>query len=224
MRNPVNHHIVKWLVRVFVIAVGVLIAFLLLSSCSEAKKNQKALDRVETNPELLRSAFARGLELFPCANDSVFITKPGKIDSILLNVLLPIDTANRTRIKDSLLSNILQPLQDICNEKIKAAYDLGIATSANEFSKIKIPVKSPDTIGGVVVDRRLVKSLADTIVKKELIIAGYNGVLSEVRSNLSAQKKETNKWKWYFWLSVAGLVASHVLRSYIKLPFKLPKL
>jgi len=219
MGKTINHRLKPYIIALLVLLVWLL---LFLCSCSEVKKNQKALDRVETNPELLRSAFARGLELYPCATDTTFITKQGKVDSIPYNVLIKIDTTNRSRVKDSLLSNILQPLQDICNEKIKSAYDLGVSTATNEFAKIKIPIKAPDTIGGVVVDRRLVKSLADTIIKKELIIAGYNGVLSEVRTNLSEQKKETNKWKWYFYLSIAGLIASHVLRSYIP-SIKFPK-
>lgn len=210
MKKTINPY---WKARLFwlFMIIAAVLAWT-FSGCSPAKvaarKDQKAIDRVLTSPQLLQTAYARGAELWPCANDTQFVMKPGRIDSLYFPVMY--DTTDRERIKDSLLDGIVSPFQDQCNEKIKNAFDLGVEVTAKEFAKMKIPVRRPDTLAGFIVDRNLAKALLDTIGKKKQEIAEWKGRAAE--SEKTAAKEAAQKYRlfWLLLLSVALLVGSNV--------------
>lgn len=65
------------------------------------------------------------------------------------------------------------------------------------------------------IDQTRVNNLTDSLNSALLQLATEKGIVSEIRTNLSDQKKDTNKWKWYFYGSVFLSIISHILRSYI---------
>lgn len=141
------------------------------------RKEDKIFNAATASRERLQrlEPIVRGL--WPCANDTVFNYRPGRVDSIAYPVLF--DTTDRTAIRDSVLAADLPGYEKQCNEAIKAAYDKGVKFAAEQFAKIKIPKYAPDTIGGYIVDRHLVKSMADTIMVREKTIEFYKGAAAQ---------------------------------------------
>ena len=171
---------------------------ILFTSCNPtkiaARKDAKALDRVETSLPLLSAAFRRGLELYPCVNDSITVFIKGKTDTLTKPYF--IDTTNRERIKDSLLDNIVLPLQDICNEKIKSAYDLGFEQAIKGFPKDKLVIRV-DTIRSSVLDKLIQKMLIDSLNAEHQRSAFKDGVINTQQTHISAQNKELIEKGWY---------------------------
>lgn len=82
------------LIFVIVLSAAFLLGFL-LSGCSEAKKNAKALNRVETDVTLLNHAWGKGSELWPCSNDTVHSTKSDTVSLVLVDTVFKHDIVNR---------------------------------------------------------------------------------------------------------------------------------
>ena len=188
--NPNIKPYLFWLLMLLALLI------ILFTSCNPtkiaARKDAKALDRVETSLPLLSAAFRRGLELYPCVNDSVTVFIKGKTDT-LKNF---IDTTNRERIKDSLLDNIVLPLQDICNEKIKSAYDLGFNEAIKGFPKDKLVVRV-DTFRSSILDKLIKDMLIDSLNVEHNRGSFKSGVINAQQAHIVAQNKELRGKGWY---------------------------
>lgn len=210
MRKTINPY---WKARLFwlFMAIVTIIAWL-ASGCNPAKvaarKDQQALDRVTTKPSLLQAAYARGAELWPCANDTTFVLKPGRPDSVWFPVMF--DTADRDRIKDSIMAGMVGPMQDECNDKIKKAFDMGVEVTAKEFARIKIPVYRPDTLAGYIVDRRLAKNLLDSLNERRKDVAYWQGRAAEWENSYGKQVSEKLRLFWALLAVIALFVGSNV--------------
>ena len=212
-----NHKIQPYLYALlFLIALSII---LFLTSCSTVKqterKDNKALDRVMTNSKLLNTAFARGLELNPCINDTNVIYKEGKTDSVFITVPKIISD---NRVRDSLLKS-LEGVQDICNERIKEAFDLGVTVTSQELSKIKVPTQRIDTIKYKIVDRLMIKMLEDTVNSQHNQLAYKTGQIDQLQSDKKQLQKRSNRTLYWAIGIVILAVLSHIARSYIKIPF-----
>lgn len=224
MKKDINPNFITWLLNTVSIVVIVGIVLLLLTavfSCNPAKqaarKDQKALDRVMTSPSLLKTAYGRGAELWPCANDTTFIFKPGRIDSMYLPVMF--DTTDRDRIKDS----ILAIANDDCNDQVKAAFDMGVDVTEKKYSKIKVPVYRPDTLAGFIVDGTLAKRLMDSLHEKDKLLSNWSGRAEEwakwaAKTEAVNQKKQSTQ----FWV-IVGLVVALILSNGAWAYFKFKK-
>ncbi len=212
-----------WKARIFwAFLIGIAAALFMCASCNPekiaARKDRKALERVETNISLLNDAWTKGSAIWPCANDTSFVFRPGKTDSIYFPVMY--DTADRDRIKDSIMAGMVQPMQDECNEKIKKAFDLGMEVATKEVAKIKIPVRRPDTLAGYIVDRELAKSLLDTLAQKKQDIFYLKGRSDQWQAEAAKQLSEKLHLFWWLLAAVALLVGSNILWVFAK--FKKP--
>lgn len=128
------------------------------SSCNPAKiaarKDAKALDRVQTNPNLLQTAFARGLQLWPCINDS--IVKKGDtvttrdttyeliqaVDSIHSTDTIVKIVREKTVIRDTVIKEdkrSIEMLKDSLHKK-----ELLIASLNQSVSDLTLSVKNAD--------------------------------------------------------------------------------
>lgn len=210
MSKTINPYWKARLFWLFMIIMAILAFW--VSGCNSAKiaarKNQQAIDRVLTNPQLLQTAYSHGAELWPCANDTSFIFKEGKTDTVPFPVI--IDTTDRRRIKDSLMAGLIQPMQDECNEKIKKAFDLGVQITAKELSKIKIPIRQPDTLAGYIVDRRMATTLLDTINKRNTEVAYWRGKADEWQKATDDKQAERIRLFWLLLAVIALFVGSNV--------------
>lgn len=68
-----------------------LIILLILASCTTAKKDQRAVNRVLSSRQLIDKIYPAINELYPCIIDTVIQFKPGKIDT-LISVYVDVDT------------------------------------------------------------------------------------------------------------------------------------
>lgn len=79
----------------------------LSASCNSIKiaekKDNDALNRVETNIKLLSSAYARGQKLWPCVNDSVTINHTDTVITQTIKTEIRKDTVNK---RDTIINTI----------------------------------------------------------------------------------------------------------------------
>ena len=190
-----------------------LILFVLLSICwivscntikQEQRKDDAAIDRATSKLPNLERVAEIVRKRFPCVTTETF-RDTGKIiinevKTQLPPVKIPFAVYKWKQISFDTIINGLSIYVD----------SNGIVISGSYICKEKtIPITT------TIKDDELVGRQKDTINSLRIQKAAKDGVISEIRTNLSDQKKESNKWKWYFWLSIAGLIISHVLRSYI---------
>ncbi len=157
-----------------------------LSSCSEAKKLQKAENRVLADVESVKRVREKTNQLYPCSNDTVI-----------------------TEIHDSTtvtLTNTVRKTDTVVKNGIKYIFH----TDTAFFEKTKTVYQTK-----VVTDNELTNRQKDTINSLRLREAAHNGTIGEVRDNLTKSNKNTNKWKLYFWLLFGTAILSHVVRTYI---------
>lgn len=195
---------VTWLL----ILLGSLYSF---ASCSAVKKVLK-------DPAKIEIVGREWEKTNPCANDSVWISNPGtavvKTDSTNYKEYIAfIDSLNKSfsEVKDS-----------ISHQKI-----LGFAHVIDSLLKnpfiIKTSSVTHDTLQVSIVDRRREGILKDSIDYYHGTTTYYQGVSDKAVIDKKAAETALTKAKTKHTLIVIGLltllVGSHILRSYIKIPF-----
>jgi len=197
--------------------LAIIVASLLLISCSTTRKDQKAVERVTASRSLLNQVKAPVDSLWPCIVDTVTKFRPGKTDSIAYAVLVPIeiDTVDRQRLLDSMLQS------GICWESAKTVYNEGFSAARKQMKDIKIPMKAPDTVEVTLIDRRGLDIANAARLSAQQEAATLRGTIATLQSTAEDYKKERNKWMWPFigLLLAVGITAG----VYFYLRFK-PKL
>ena len=155
---------------------------ILLFSCNEARRVQRAEQVVITQPQSFSKVGLMWSTLHPCANDSVRIFVPG-VDIILH------DTTHVTH------------------------YDSIYNWSYDTLRIIKT-IRHTDTIHVVVVDRRQVTLLEDSINRLNAIKAYSSGTYDELNKTLANEKK---KARMYLILLVSFIIMALTLSLAIKL-------
>jgi len=192
MKKPdFNPFAVKWsLFFIILVAIFICIMWMFVSGCNPEKKiirqDNAAVSRVEAKVELLDRVGEQYRQLHKCANDTITNIIHDTTTTTLIKTVSHTDTVIKNGIKYISL--------------IDTAF----------FEKEKTVFRDR-----IVTDHELTNRQKDTIISTRLQIATQNGVISEVRTNLSDQKKKTIKWEWFFYGSLFLLVLSHVIRSYI---------
>lgn len=179
-----------WRKRLFIIAILLVALLVWLCSCNPTKKierdDNKAVSRVEAKVELLNRVGEQYRQLKPCSNDTLITRIHDTTTNILTNTIRHTDTITKNGVK------YIYVLDTAYFEKTKTIYQDKIVT-----------------------DHELTNRQKDTINSLRLREAAFSGTIAEVRTNLAEQHKATNKWKLYFYLSLAFTVISHVVRTYI---------
>ncbi len=154
---------------------------ILLFSCNEARRVQRAEQVVITQPQSFGKVGLMWSTLHPCANDSVKIFIPG----------VDIEHHDTTHITH---------------------YD-SIYNWSYDTLRITKTIKHIDTIHVVVVDRRQVTLLEDSINRLNAIKAYSSGTYDELNKTLANEKKKARMYL----ISLVVLIMSFILGVAIKL-------
>lgn len=184
-----NPHAVKWS-SVFLIAIALLIAAILFFGCNTEKKiikeDNAAIERSTSKLSNLKRVAEIVRERFPCITDTV------------TNIVH--DTTTNTLVKTvSHIDTILKAGEKYIVFRDTTYYEKGTTIFRDR----------------IVTDKELTNRQKDTINSLRLQLAAQNGLIQEVRTNLSQARKTANKWEWFFYGSLLLLVLSHVIRSYV---------
>lgn len=176
---------VKWGLATAVFVLVVFIFFItLFAGCSEAKKGQKAANRVMADVNLLNQVGERYRQLNPCSNDTTTITVRDTTTNTLIKVVTKTDT-------------------------LKQGDTLYIFhTDTAYFEKTKTIYKEK-----IVTDKELTNRQKDTINSLRVQQGVKNGIIQQLREDKSDLKKENNHLKWYLAGSALLLILSHIVRS-----------
>ncbi len=203
-----KNHILQKLIA-FVLIWGLITA--IFSGCvSEKKLLDKATMRVLTNKSAFDSVGRVFVELHPCLNDSAPpVIRPGRIDSVPVIIQVPVfDSFAQIMTIDS----VKAAYSGECNSAIDAAYKKGFTNGAmaatNEFSKMKIPVKQPDTAIYNIKDRQLERINAETISELNKQVEYHKGVNTQIvtQNNKSASQRDMYMMLFYgSWVVAIGV-------------------
>jgi hypothetical protein len=150
---------------------------ILLFSCNEARRVQRAEQVVITQPQSFGKVGLMWSTLHPCANDSVKIFVPG-VD------IVKHDTAHVTH------------------------YD-SIFNWSYDTLRITKTIRHTDTIRVVVVDRRQVTLLEDSINRLNAIKAYSSGQYNELGQTLANEKKRA---RMYLFSLIALILAFTIIK------------
>lgn len=219
----INHHISKWL-KILLLAVLVFIVWLIFG-CSEVKKDQKAVNRVNANANLQLPVINAYLAAHPIDTTPKVILSAPKIIYVNVPQLIK-DTTGRQHIIDSITKVNAKELD--CKQAAIDAYDLGYDECEKYY--LSHPVKGtcpPDTtkINYLTSEVRRWQDSSHTKDKTISNLAGQNDTNLET---IRQDKKDSSKKDWYliFALVALGLSAFFNVKSiFTKLPkITLPKL
>lgn len=154
---------------------------ILLFSCNEARRVQRAEQVVITQPQSFSKVGLMWSTLHPCANDSVRIFVPG-VD------IVKHDTTHITH------------------------YD-SIFNWSYDTLRITKTIKHTDTIRVVIVDKRQVTLLEDSINRLNAIKAYSSGQYNELGQTLANEKKKAR----FYLISLVVLIMAFILGIAIKL-------
>lgn len=223
---------------------------LIFNACSETKKTQKAVNRVLADREAMNKVGAKWRDLNPCANtykpgqwielpDSANVTFPKGWGWGGPVTLMPGGTINPW--PDAQIPRLIPgaPLDSNKAELIpnNPEGDIKFIGSA-EFGPILTLTISPDEKYidykgrrywypqrrffrvDTVKDNSYEDSLLANMTKLSFKIEALTGQALEKDKNLKSERARGDKWFYFFLAAVVVLIASHIVRSYLKV--KLP--
>lgn len=159
---------------------GLLAGCLFLIRCNVAKKDQRALERVQAKRPLVDKMLPIVQELYPCVADTVQIVIPGGIDSVFYPV----------------------PILDTIRDR-RAGYQQGYIDGQLSISKKKYARALPDTILKTIIDR-------SGITSYQTQIAYLNGQLSEKNDRLIELTDARKERDWTVYGLIALLIMSNI--------------
>ncbi len=215
MPKTVNHHVKKWILRLLIALVIIFLIVMLMPGCSEAKKDQKAINRVNANINLQEPVVNQWLKAHPQDTTTHIIVSEPKIIQVPVIKLVK-DTSGTKKSLDSLLATIPKDtIHKDCGEAANKAYDLGYDVAEKYYLSHPIKATCPPDTTKEKVFTSTIDRLNDSLIGKNLQIAAQKGTMDEVRTNLSDAKKTANKREWYIWVIIAVAILSHVARTYL---------
>ena len=155
---------------------------------------QKAEQMVRLNPSSFNKIGKEWNTLNPCANDTVAFWHSGGVDSIPYAVPV-FDSVQFKHALDSLTAE--------CKKAYKNGY--------NAVKAIKVPVKRPDTLLNVVVDRLKYKLFNDSIQALNIQFAEAKGQLLQKDSTIKYYSQKVTGWIWWFILAVVLGIVTNIL-------------
>lgn len=196
----------KKILKVLAILMVAFLVSMLFNGCNTEKyairKQDKAFGITVSTPRTFAQAAAIWLEIHPCLTPIIKDSTVTKHDTITTEkkVFIPyINTQYKTKVVDTIIDGI-------------SVYVDSTGITVKNLNQKEVETK---TIYQTKVDQTLVNLQKDTINSLRVQSGVKDGITQELRTSLSNQKKETNKWLWYFIASLAFMVVSHVARTYI---------
>lgn len=183
-----NPHAVKWS-SVFLIAIALIIVAIIVFGCNPSKKIERqdnaAIERSTSKLSNLKRVAEIVRERFPCINDTVTNIVHDTTTNTLVKTVSHVDTI------------------------LKAGEKYIVFRDTTYYEKGKTIFRDR-----IVTDKELTTRQKDTINSLRLQLAAQNGLIQEVRTNLSDARKLANKRNWYIWIIVGLAILSHVVRTY----------
>lgn len=162
------------------LAVGLAVGCLVLLRCSVAKKDQRALERVQAKRPLVDQMLPVIRDLYPCVADTEAVFIPGGVDSVYYPV----------------------PVVDTVYDR-GSGYAQGFIEGQLSVAKKKYARPLPDTIRKTVIDRTGIATM-------ERQIAYMNGQLTEREDRLNELKGARKERDWTVYGLIALLVITNV--------------
>lgn len=159
---------------------GLLIGCLFTFSCSVAKKDQRAFDRVTAKRPLIDKMLPIIQDLYPCVSDTVELLSPGGVDSIPY----PVD--------------VIETVENLTD----TGYARGFIDGQKSVAKRKFAKPRPDTLKIRIVDRQ-----ALSIASKE--IEDLRAENASTEALLSDKEDRIRKMNWILTLTILLLAASN---------------
>lgn len=158
---------------------GLLIGCLLLASCSVAKLDQKALERVQAKRSLVDKMVPVVTGLYPCVADTIAIVLPGGVDSVFYPV------------------PVIDTVYDRGN-----AYAQGFADGQRSLSGKRFAKPRPDTVVLRIVDRQ-----ALSIVQRKNDELKQQDAIKTAQANEAKNRAAT--YFWWLVILIVLLVATN---------------
>ena len=159
---------------------NILFILIFIVGCSIAKKDNKAVERVEAKVSLLNKVGAAWEKIHPMIpqisqvyiHDTTTITLPPKVI---------VDHGRVKAIVDS-LSAITGNLEDSLKDRMEDAYNLGVSYAEEYYRKLP-PKHIVDTLKITIADLRKEGMLNDTISAKDVAIGTLNGKVEQLQKD-----------------------------------------
>ena len=159
---------------------ALLVGCLAFLQCSVAKKDQRALERVQAKRPLVDAMVPVVRDLYPCILDTIAIVIPGGVDSVYYPV----------------------PVIDTVYDR-RSGYAQGFIDGQLAITKQKYAVHLPDTVLKTIIDRTGVQTM-------ERQISYMNGQLSERDEQLKEFKSAKRERDWTMYGLIALLIITNV--------------
>jgi hypothetical protein len=157
-------------------------------------------ERVMKRQDAFNNIGRKWLELNPCVNDSSVVYLPGRVDSVLVEVEVPVmDTPMVEKIIDSIKESFkLARLDDAM--KVRISYSKGYNDAdqkwISKLSNTKVPRKNADTIKIFVADKQKI-----SLLEKDI-----DQLVSNLANTSIELQKKIGKSKQWFWLFVVACI------------------
>lgn len=187
-----------------------LLAITLFIGCSEIKKGQRAVNRVNADANLQDKVVSKWFDTHPIDTNPRIVVSPPKIIEVPTEKIIRDAAAIKAAI-DSFKAT-LDSAKD-CGEAAMDAFNLGYEQAETKYlsQKTKVPCP-PDTTKIYYLTHEL-NRWKDSAKSKSELIAYQNGQLDTRNETLKQQsQKITQLYLWIFGIAVVGIF-SHVVRS-----------
>lgn len=172
-----------------------------LVACNPVKR---VLNDADKYNQVKDSVIARGA----CVNDTFFVFKPGKTDTVLVSVPFEKKVVDVLLLKKA-IDSAVNKNDELCLNGLEQSYNFGYNDAIDSMRKIKVPVKRPDTLKGFVRDSSLLdllhrgymKQLADSSIK----IISIENKLAATEKDAAVWKEKARKRFWYLFCLIAAV-------------------
>ena len=196
------------------------LAVFLFSRCSEVKKDQRAVNRVNANANLQNQVVNPWMQAHPQdTTPKITVDTPKTIT--VYNTQLVKDTTGRQRLIDSVKEANIKEID--CGKAATDAYDLGYEQAEKYYLDNPIKAKCPPDTTKLFYMTSQVRRWQDSSAQKDKEISYYKGKNDSLVEQASQNIKKIDKLWVIIILISLGAILSHILRSYIP-TIKIPKL
>lgn len=207
--KDINHKLKPYLL----ILLTLILAFLLflLSSCSQAKLGQNAVNRVNADATLQDKVVSKWFDTHPIDTTPRIFVSPPKIIEVPTPKIVRDEAALKASI-DSFKAT-LDTTKD-CGEAAMDAFNLGYEQAETKYLSQKTKVSCPPDTTKIYYLTHELNRWKDSAKSKSELISYQKGQLDTRNETLKQQsQKITQLYLWIFGIAAIG-VLSHVLRSY----------
>lgn len=185
-------------ILMLVIACGILAA-LTLTGCNPVKKVLK-------DESKMREVWEEGVLKDWCKSDSVIKFLPGRVDSIPYPVPITRKELDTAALR-SAIKRVIDSSDQECLTAMELSYSAGYNDAIDKIGKQKFADKKPDTVQVTKFDTDKEKLLEKKNSELQGQLVEKEKQLKQAQDKEKEQRKRANKWRLYFWLFLAVVVA-----------------